>query len=64
MKLFFSTQIDGDFAILNEEEAAHATQTLRLKLNDIVHVTCGDGKIYEAKIYQIEKKKCVLKFQL
>ena len=61
MKLFYSPSIDNDFAILNEEEAAHATQTLRLKLNDNVYVTCGDGKIYEATIYQIEKKKCVLK---
>jgi len=61
MKLFYTSKIENDVAILSEEEAAHATQIFRLKLNDIVHVTRGDGKIYEAQIIQIEKRLCALK---
>lgn len=61
MKLFYTKHIENDIAILNEEESAHATQIFRLKLNDIVHVTQGDGKIFEAQIIQIEKRFCTLK---
>ncbi len=61
MKLFYTKNIETDIAILSAEESAHATQIFRLKLNDIVYVTQGDGRIYEAQIIQVDKRFCTLK---
>ena len=61
MNLFFSPGIDSDFHILDEKETFHCTKVLRLKQNDIMHITDGVGNLYKAEIVEIHKKQTILK---
>lgn len=59
MNLFFSN-IDGSIAILNESETHHLNKVLRLKLDEKVLVTDGQGKMYVGFISQINKKETLI----
>lgn len=43
---------------LPKEEAEHAIRVLRLQPDDIIHITDGNGTLYEAEIESISKKNC------
>ena len=60
MYLFYSTNIRGQTAILDEEEARHCSQVLRHKTGDLVHFTDGQGALYEGRIAELNKKGCTL----
>lgn len=60
MILFYTTEIQGNHAILDQEETRHCTQVLRKQLGDIVHLVDGKGNFYEARIIEIKKKACLL----
>ena len=55
MKLFFG-QIEGEVAILNEEESHHFAKVLRGNEGDQIHVTDGKGNLAEVEITSISKK--------
>ncbi|GLR17274.1 16S rRNA (uracil(1498)-N(3))-methyltransferase [Portibacter lacus] len=61
MILFYSEKIDGETAILTDGEAIHCKQALRKKVGEIIIVTDGKGKTYEAEITSIGKKEVELK---
>ena len=60
MQLFYTHQIDGHIAAFDEEEAHHATQTLRLKIGSEVFFTDGNGHLFRGDIIEIGKKKCFI----
>src|SRR5574344_1951320 len=45
---------------LSDKEATHCVNVLRLKINDIVHVTDGIGNLYKAEINNISNKNISL----
>ena len=61
MILFYTTNINGDFAELTEEEARHCNQVLRKKRGDRINFIDGNGGFYIGEIEEIKKKYCQLK---
>ena len=60
MQLFYSKKINNNIAILEEEEARHATQVLRRKVGDSLQLTDGLGNFYEGTVMDIQKKVCLV----
>lgn len=59
MILFYTTNIQGNHAILEAEESRHCTQVLRKGVGDIIHIVDGKGGYYESKIIEVNKKACL-----
>jgi len=59
MYLFFAPDIDT--LTLSEEESSHCVQVLRAKAGDRIHVTDGQGTIYEAEITNPHRKHCTFR---
>ena len=60
MQLFYTNNIQGDYAYLDENEARHCIQVLRKQIGDILHFVDGEGTQYEGEIVEAGRKKCVL----
>jgi 16S rRNA (uracil1498-N3)-methyltransferase len=60
MQLFYTKKINNNIAILEEEEARHATQVLRRKVGDSLQLTDGLGNFYEGTIADVQKKVCLV----
>lgn len=60
MILFYATIIEGNLAILQDEEAHHCVQVLRKRMGDRITCMDGVGWFYETEIIAIEKKTCTL----
>lgn len=61
MQLFYQTKLElNTTPFLNEEESRHCAQVLRLKSGDIIHITDGEGSLFEAKLLDVHHKKCLL----
>ena len=58
MQLFFSTDIEGDYGRLPEQEAKHCLRVLRLHTGDTLTVTDGMGHCYTAKLIDDHDKEC------
>lgn len=56
MQLFYSQYITGSEAIFDENDSLHALQVLRLKNDDLIHVTDGKGKLFTGKVSASNKK--------
>lgn len=62
MHLFFVPDIDsGDLHSLSEEESNHCTRVLRLGKGDLVHLTNGQGTLYEASIVDDRTRKLLVR---
>lgn len=60
MILFFTENIVGNFAVLEEEEARHCSQVLRKKVGETIFWIDGKGGFYEGFLREIGKKDCKL----
>ncbi|GJM32923.1 MAG: ribosomal RNA small subunit methyltransferase E [Saprospiraceae bacterium] len=58
MILFYSKEISGDEAILDEEESRHCAQVLRKRPGDNIHLIDGVGGFYRAVLDEVHRKKC------
>ena len=58
MNLFYTTQIEGNLAILPTEEARHCVQVLRKKPGDPIRFIDGKGNVYSGNILEVSKKRC------
>ncbi len=58
MILFYSNEIIGDEAVLDEEESRHCIQVLRKRAGDPIHLIDGVGGFYRAVIEEAHRKKC------
>ncbi len=63
MNLFYTIQIEGEYAYFSEEESRHCTQVLRKKVGDIINFIDGKGGMYEGRIDEASKKKCVVQIK-
>jgi 16S rRNA (uracil1498-N3)-methyltransferase len=63
MHYFYTPHIEGNRAVLDEEEAAHCAQVLRMKAGDPIHFVDGKGHWYEGILAESHKKKCVIDIQ-
>jgi 16S rRNA (uracil1498-N3)-methyltransferase len=58
MRLFFDEKINSiGFNILDESEATHISKVLRLKQGEIIYITNGKGKLFEAEIIDTKPSK-------
>jgi 16S rRNA (uracil1498-N3)-methyltransferase len=60
MQLFYTNDLSGTQAILNEEESKHCTQVLRKKVGDSIHLFDGIGTVADCTIISITKKECIV----
>ena len=58
MNLFYAPDLAGDLYTLSEEESRHCLKVLRLGQGDVIHITDGEGKLFEARIAAISGKFC------
>jgi 16S rRNA (uracil1498-N3)-methyltransferase len=61
MQLFYTQNIQGDTAILGEEESRHCVRVLRKKTGDTIHFIDGKGGLYTGQITDLNKKDCWIK---
>jgi len=61
MQLFFQEKITEPITHLEEDESKHLVKVLRKKTGDIIFLTDGKGKIFEAIILEANPKKVSLK---
>lgn len=60
MQLFFQQHISPPTIILDPEESKHLTRVLRKSEGDTIHITDGDGNLYECKLTDANPKKSIL----
>ncbi|QHT69316.1 16S rRNA (uracil(1498)-N(3))-methyltransferase [Rhodocytophaga rosea] len=60
MQLFYNPDFNIQAPFLLEDEARHCLKVLRIKKGDIVHVTDGNGNIFETRLLTEDPKKCQL----
>jgi 16S rRNA (uracil1498-N3)-methyltransferase len=60
MRLFFSSQIEGDRILLDEEESRHASAVLRKGVGETLHVIDGRGNRFTAEIVKQGKRETEL----
>ncbi len=60
MHLFYQSEINRDKFTLDPIESAHCIRVLRLKKGDMIHLTDGNGKFYQAKLVNPDKKACII----
>ncbi len=58
MELFFTNNIIGSLATLDEQESVHCLKVLRNKLGDSISLTDGSGVLYRGEIASVTGKKC------
>lgn len=61
MPVYYSNQVSGDRAVLDEEESGHCIKVLRLKKGDPLRFVDGTGNLYEGIIEVPDSKTCELK---
>jgi len=61
MNLFFTSDIEGEIAILPDDEARHCVQSLRKKTGDTIHFVDGKGGFYTGEITEASRKRCAVR---
>jgi len=61
MKLFYTPDIKSNTYTLGENESKHCIKVLRLKINDKIYLTDGNGNLFTTKIIDDNPKKCSVK---
>ena len=56
MQLFYTTSIENNFVLFDEEETRHLV-VLRKQIGDHIHVTDGKGNLFQCEIVELTKKK-------
>lgn len=60
MELFYTTNIIGNSAILDQQESIHCTKVLRHKSGDFVNFTDGKGYLYYGKLLESRGKEATI----
>jgi len=60
MQLFYLPNIQKGQKTLDEAESMHCVKVLRHVVGDVIHVTDGEGKLYQASIAEAKPKACAL----
>jgi 16S rRNA (uracil1498-N3)-methyltransferase len=57
MHLFYTPDITTEIYSLSEEESRHCQKVLRLREDDVIHLTDGTGTLFEARIADIRSRR-------
>jgi len=60
MHLFYSPDLTDNRYELSQEDSRHCIRVLRLKKNDLIHLTDGKGSLYKARIIKDDPKGCMV----
>jgi len=63
MQLFYSTRIEYDNILLDEEESRHCVKVLRLRQGDTLYLTDGKGNLYRCVLAKADPARCVLEIE-
>lgn len=55
MELFYSSDINGNTLLLDQQESLHCTKVLRHRTGDLVNVIDGKGNLMNCRIMEIKK---------
>lgn len=58
MYLFYTNKIEGEWALLEEAEARHCVQVLRMKAGDPIQFVDGHGSWFKGRLIELHKKTC------
>lgn len=58
MQLFYAPEITLPSYTLSEEESKHGVRVLRLKVDDVIHLTDGRGTLYHGRVAEDHPKRC------
>jgi len=58
--LFYSPVVTQGLNLLGEHESWHCTHVLRLPEGGTIHLTDGQGNLYECVIMHVDPKKCIV----
>jgi len=58
MYLFYTNKFDGEWAMLEEAEARHCVQVLRMKIGDPIQFVNGQGSWFKGRLVELHKKAC------
>lgn len=58
MHLFYAPNLKDNLHELSQEDSRHCVKVLRLKSDDLVHLTDGKGGLYKARIIEDNPQKC------
>lgn len=61
MQLFYCPDLNEGSDFLDSEESRHCIKVLRKNFGDLIHITDGLGKFYEAQLTDLDPKKCSFK---
>lgn len=61
MHLFYAPENPSENYLLSEAESKHCHRVLRLKAGDVIHLTDGEGKLWQAIVADASKKQVLLK---
>jgi len=61
--LFYQPQIQEGIHFLDPEESRHCYKVLRRKVGDAIHITDGEGVLYEAILTETKPDKCSFTIQ-
>ena len=64
MQLFHHADAEEGAFTLPQDESKHIVRVLRKSIGDVVHVTDGRGKLFEATIAEANKNRCELTLRL
>jgi 16S rRNA (uracil1498-N3)-methyltransferase len=65
MQLFYNSTLDRSASqfTFNEEESKHIIKVLRKKEGDTLHITNGNGYLFEARIISANHKRCLAQIE-
>ncbi|MFK7807435.1 MAG: 16S rRNA (uracil(1498)-N(3))-methyltransferase [Saprospiraceae bacterium] len=63
MQYFYTSNIKGNHAILEAEEAAHCAQVLRKRPGDPINLVDGRGNWYQGILTESHRKKCIVEIR-
>lgn len=61
MHLFYSPDLKDNLYELSQEDSRHCIKVLRMKKDDVIHLTDGRGGLYKARIVEDDLKGCKVK---
>ena len=61
MNLFYAPDLTGDRYTLDEAESRHCVSVLRMKTGDLIHITDGEGNLWESVIEDDNPRGCTVR---
>ncbi len=60
MQLFYAPDFTPPLYTLSEEESKHCVRVLRMTVGDQLHITDGEGTLYECRVVDAAPKRCTV----